>query len=187
MNKNEYKIIFLDRDGVINQSPGDERYVNSYKEFKFIEGSIEGIKKLYLKGYKIFIISNQSGVSKGLYTKKDLEAINDLIVKQLRKYKVSLSGIYYCTHNPQDNCNCRKPKTGLLEKAVSELGVKPKWSIFIGDTFKDMKAAVKFGAKAVLVLSGKEKIANRNSWEFEPEYIFKDLLAAATYISANYE
>ena len=89
MNKNEYKTIFLDRDGVINESPGDERYVNSYKEFKFIEGSIAGIKKLYEKGYKIFIISNQAGVSKGLYTKQDLEDINDLIAAQLDKYKVS--------------------------------------------------------------------------------------------------
>ena len=187
MSKNDYKTIFLDRDGVINQSPGDERYVNNYKEFKFIDGSIEGIKTLYEKGYKIFIISNQAGVSKGLYTEKDLEEINSLIIKELEKYKVSLSGIYYCTHHPEANCNCRKPKTGLLEKAVTKLGVKPKYSFFIGDTFKDMKAAVKFGAKAVLVLSGKEKIANRDSWEFEPDYIFEDLLTAATYISSNYE
>jgi D-glycero-D-manno-heptose 1,7-bisphosphate phosphatase len=180
------KVIFIDRDGVINKYPGDRRYVCSWSEFKFIPGSIEGLKKLAAKGFKIFIISNQAGVTKGLYTQKDLDTITSRMVKHLKKEGVLIDGVYYCTHQEQDNCSCRKPKTGLLHKAVSEAKLSPQVSIFIGDSFRDMQAARDFGAKKVLVLSGKEKIANRKNWEFEPDYVFDNLLLAAYYICEHY-
>jgi len=182
----ELGVVFLDRDGVINEYPGHRRYVTNQQEFKFIPGSIEGIKKLRRCGFKLFVISNQAGVAKGLYSQDDLEKINRKMLVQLEKEGVQLSGIYYCTHHPEDECSCRKPKLGLLEKAISDLGAKPKISFFIGDSFLDMAAALSFGAKAMLVLSGKEKISNRNNWEFTPDYIFEDLLSAANYLCAHY-
>jgi D-glycero-D-manno-heptose 1,7-bisphosphate phosphatase len=180
------RVVFIDRDGVINQYPGDGHYVSSVKEFKFIPGSLEGIRKLYEKGFKVVVISNQSGVAKGLYDCQELEKINKKIRRELKRNRVELSGIYYCPHNPEDNCSCRKPKTGLLTQAISELKIKPMISLFVGDSFKDMNTAIAFGAKPVLVLSGREKISNRSKWEFEPDYIFDNLLLAAHYICAHY-
>ena len=180
------RVIFLDRDGVINEFPGDSKYVNNRQEFKFISGSIEGIKKLDKCGFKIAIISNQAGVSKGLYSRKDLEEINDEIITQLENKGVKISGIYYCTHHPGDGCDCRKPKVGLLRRAISDLGVKPDETFFIGDSFKDMRAALNFKAKSILVLSGKEKVSNRSEWEFEPDYVFENLCVAADYLCSHY-
>lgn len=180
------KVVFLDRDGVINEYPGDRNYVTSVKNFNFIPGSIEGIKKLKEKGFKIFVVSNQAGVAKGLYSLKDLDKINKKLLKALKSKGASVDGIYYCIHRNEDECICRKPKTGLLDQAVSAAQIKPEVSFFIGDSFRDMKAAKEFGAKPVLVLSGKEKISNRTDWEFEPDYIFDNLLLAAHYICSHY-
>ncbi|UCG35527.1 MAG: D-glycero-beta-D-manno-heptose 1,7-bisphosphate 7-phosphatase [Candidatus Omnitrophota bacterium] len=180
------KVIFLDRDGVINKYPGDREYIKNVKEFSFIAGSIEGIKKLKEKGFKLFVVSNQAGVAKGIYSKKNLDQIDQKMLRTLKKYSAQIDAVYYCTHREEDDCGCRKPKAGLLHKILSDLNIKPEISFFIGDSFRDMKAAQSFGAKTVLLLSGKEKISNRNSWEFEPDYIFDNLLLAAHYICSHY-
>ena len=132
------------------------------------------------------MISNQAGVEKGIYSQKTLDDIDNKMIRELKKHKTSLDGIYYCTHRQEANCLCRKPKTGLMHKALKDLNKTPKVSIFVGDSFKDMQAAKEFGAKPVLVLSGKEKISNRNKWEFEPDYIFDNLLIASYYICSHY-
>ncbi len=180
------KIVFLDRDGVINEYPGYTNYVNNWREFKFIPGSIEAIKKLNACGFKLYVISNQAGVSKGLYTQEDLDEINENMSKAFKAQGAGVKGIYYCTHLKSDNCACRKPKIGLLKQAVLDLGVNPEISFFIGDSFVDMGAARCFGAKSVLVLSGKEKISNRDQWEFEPDHIFDDLKSAVDYLCTYY-
>lgn len=181
------KVVFLDRDGVINEYPGECRYVTHHKEFKLIPGSAQGIKKLKEKGFKIFVVSNQAGVAKGFYSEKDLRHIDKKLLKLLKKNGVSVDGVYYCLHKDEDKCDCRKPKTGLLDKALAVAGITPEISFFVGDSFIDMKTAKAFGAKSILVLSGKEKIANRINWEFEPDYIFDNLLLAAHYICSHYD
>jgi len=180
------KVIFLDRDGVINEYPGHTKYVNNWQEFKFIPGSIEGMKKLNACGFKLCIVSNQGGISKGLFTQQDLDEIDENMLKEFKIQEAEVEGIYYCTHLKSDNCDCRKPKTGLLKQAVSNLGANPGISFFIGDSFMDMEAARCFGAKSMLVLSGKEEISNRDQWEFEPDHIFDDLKSAADYLCAHY-
>lgn len=180
------KVVFLDRDGVINEYPGDKRYVNNWREFKFIPGSVEAIKKLNKSGFNIFIVSNQAGVAKGIYSRKDLDEIDRRMMKQLKKSGADVKGIHYCVHHPDENCSCRKPKVGLLEEAVSGLKEKPEISFFIGDSFYDMKAALSFGAKSILVFSGKEKLSNRSNWEFEPDYLFDNLLVAADFLCSRY-
>jgi len=180
------KVVFLDRDGVINEYPGHGEYVTHHREFKFIPGSIEGIKKLREKGFKIFVVSNQAGVNKGLYSQKDLDAITKKMLQGFKRKGVAVDGIYYCTHGSEDNCNCRKPRTGLLEKAIENCAHKAKFTFFVGDSFRDMNAARSFKAKTILVLSGREKISNRRNWEFEPDYIFDNLLLAAHYLCAHY-
>ena len=180
------KVDFLDRDGVINKYPGDTNYVNNWSEFKFIPGSIEGIKKLNSCGFKLCVVSNQAGVSKGLYNQEDLDEINENMIKELKAQRARVDGIYYCTHAKLDNCDCRKPKTGLLRQAVLDLDMPLESSFLIGDSFMDMMAARCFGAKTVLVLSGKEKLSNRSQWKFEPDHIFLDLKSAADYLCIHY-
>ncbi|MBD3264970.1 MAG: HAD-IIIA family hydrolase [Candidatus Omnitrophica bacterium] len=180
------KVVFLDRDGVINIYPGEGRYVNKWGEFSFIPGSIEGIRKLNEKGFKVFVVSNQAGVAKGLYTFKDLLYINKKMTGVLKKQGAFLEGIHYCIHQEGQECSCRKPKTGLLQRALKESKTNPRISFLVGDSLKDIKTAVNFGAKSILVLSGKEKIANRNKWDVEPDYIFDNLLVAAYYICSHY-
>lgn len=180
------KVVFLDRDGVINKYPGDTQYVSSIEEFEFIGGSIEGVRKFNEKGFKVFIVSNQAGVSKGVYSHQDLDKITRKMQAAFKKKKVFVDAVYYCLHREEDNCSCRKPKTGLLDKSLADFKIKPSESFFIGDSFIDMETAVNFGAKSVLVLSGKEKISNRSNWKFEPEYIFDNLLIAAHYICTRY-
>ena len=179
------KVVFIDRDGVINKYPGPRKYVTDVKDFEFVPGSIEGIRKLKEKGFKIFVVSNQAGVSKGLYTEDDLDQMNKKLLATLKRRKASVEGIYYCTHKDGDNCSCRKPKTGLLDKIVSDFSLSPNKMFFIGDSFRDMKTGKDFGAKTILVLSGQEKIANRRDWEFEPDYIFDNLLLAAHYLCSH--
>lgn len=180
------KVIFLDRDGVINEYPGDGKYVTRWEEFKFIPGSKQAIREFNQAGFKVFVISNQAGVSKGIYSFQDLQVITRKMIASLKKEKAHLDGVYYCPHQEKDNCNCRKPKDGLLKKALSEFRIKPKISFFIGDSFLDMKAAKNFGIKGVLLLSGKEKMTNRKNWEFTPDYIFDNLLSASRYICSHY-
>lgn len=180
------KIVFLDRDGVVNYYPGEGKYVTHQRDFKLIPGSIEAIKKMKKAGFKIYIVSNQSGVSKGLYSEKTLKKINRKLNFFLWLHKTSIDGIYYCTHKDEDNCPCRKPKTGLLKKAIEDTAEEIESSFLIGDSFVDMKTAKNFGTKTILLLSGKEKIRNRPNWQFEPDYIFDNLLLAANFLLNNY-
>ena len=180
------KSVFLDRDGVINRYPGDHNYVNNWKEFHFIPGSIQAIKMLNASGFKLFVISNQAGVAKGLYSLEDLDYINKKMNAAFKKHGAHVNGIYYCTHHPDGGCSCRKPKPGLLIEAITKANIEPKTSFFVGDSFIDMKTGSDFGAKTVLVLSGREKISNRSNWKFEPDYIFDNLLITAHYLSSRY-
>lgn len=173
------KVVFLDRDGVINQYPGDAEYIKNWGEFKFIPKSIDGIKILRQKDFKIFVISNQAGVGKGLYSQQDLELLTQNMHKALKEQGTSVDKVYYCTHKKEANCSCRKPKTGLLENALAEFNIKPNKVYFIGDSFIDMNTARNFSIPTILVLSGKEQLTNRSNWPFEPDYIFPNLFSAA--------
>jgi len=180
------KVVFLDRDGVINEYPGDRNYVTCWDEFRFIPNSIEAIKLFKKHNYKVFVASNQAGVAKGLYSKKELDYITDNMLENIRGRGADLDGVYYCMHRDEDNCGCRKPKPGLFIKALGTLEGKPDVCFVIGDSFRDMKAARAAGCRTVLVFSGKEKLENRGNWEFEPDYVFGGLLEAARYLCSNY-
>jgi len=181
------KAVFLDRDGVINKYPGDKEYVKSWEEFQFLPGAQNALRKLTDKGFKIFVISNQAGVSKGVYSKDSLDSITENMLKDFKGRGIDISGVYYCTHKDEDNCPCRKPKTGLIDMAVAKLKgegrkIELLESYFIGDTLKDMEAGKKAGLKTVLVFSGKEKPENEHSWHINPDFTARDLPEAVDII-----
>lgn len=177
------KVVFLDRDGVINAYPGDNDYVKSWEEFHFLPGVKQALKKLSDAQFKIFVISNQAGVSKGIYSQQTLDLITENMLRELKRDGVSIGGVYYCVHKPVDNCSCRKPKTGLIEKAIAQLKGKREvfdsaQSYFIGDSLMDIEAGKNAALKTVLIFSGKENPQNKDKWHIFPDYTFADLSEA---------
>lgn len=179
------KVIFIDRDGVINKDPGgwtEHNYVTRWEDFKFLPNSIEAIKALTDNGYEIVLVSNQAGVNKGYYSRAELDEVNSRMLSKIKSSGGRIAKTYYCVHQDSDNCDCRKPKTGLLKKAEKELKVSARDAFFIGDARVDVEAAKRARMKAVLVLSGKTDLEDVAEWETKPDHIFKDLLEAVNFI-----
>jgi len=184
MSKSNH-VIFIDRDGVINKDPGGwtrYNYVTRWKDFIFLPNAIKALKKLNDAGYDIVVASNQAGISKGYYSKKQLDRVNQKMIKEIEKKGVSLKKVYYCLHQDSDNCDCRKPKTGLFKQAERELGVKATGNYFVGDGKTDIEAGKKMNMKTVLVLSGKTDLKEVGSWPVKPDHIFKDLSEAVNFV-----
>jgi histidinol-phosphate phosphatase family protein len=181
------KVIFLDRDGVINEYPGDADYVKSWQEFRFLPSAKEALKKLNQAGFLLHVISNQAGINKGIYTQENLDRITANMVRELAEQGVKVSGVHYCTHKEEEKCSCRKPKTGLVEKVLTELKsqgtpIRLDESYFIGDTLRDIETGKKAGLKTILVFSGKEKPQSQSLWPIRPDFTAHDLSEAATII-----
>lgn len=166
------KAVFLDRDGTINEDYG---YVYKIQDFNFIKNSIEGIKLLYENNYKIYVVTNQSGVSRGYYTIEDLKRINIYLEKKLNENGIMIEDILYCTHLPNENCLCRKPKTGLIKDLLINKINKHK-SYVIGDKITDIGLANNAGLKSILI---SKKL---NFSDPRPDYICENLLDAANKI-----
>ncbi|RKY31221.1 MAG: Clp protease [Candidatus Omnitrophota bacterium] len=176
------KAIFLDRDGVINKYPGDGKYVTSWKEFHFLPKAKSALRKLHENDFKIFVVSNQAGVNKGLLSRQALDDITERMLNEIKKSKGEIKGVYYCTHRQEDNCSCRKPKAGLILGAQKKYHIDLKKTYFIGDTIRDVQTAKAAGCKAILLLSGKEKISNRKNWPLKPDHIFPSLYDSIEFI-----
>lgn len=139
------KAVFLDRDGVINIDHG---YVYQKEDFEWIPGVLESCKKLTDLGYLLVIITNQSGIARGFYTEEALNRLNDWVKDEFARAKAPLSGIFYCPHHPSEgnepyrkDCDCRKPKPGLILQAQESLDIDLSCSVFFGDKKSDMLAA----------------------------------------------
>lgn len=179
------KIIFIDRDGVINKDPGGwtkYSYVTDPRDFYFLPDVLSAIKMLTEYKYKIIVISNQAGVGKGHFTKADLDRVNDYMLKEIEMYGGKISGVYYCIHRKEENCDCRKPKTGLLRMALSDINADVENTYIIGDTERDIEAGKSFGIKTILVLSGKTNSEDVGGWSIKPDEIKRDLKEAVDFI-----
>lgn len=144
------KAIFLDRDGVINKEIG--RYVYNINDFVFNEGIFEKLKEFHNQGYLFIVISNQGGVAKGIYSKYDVETLNQHIFREFKKHDIEIAEIYYCPHHPDyTNCICRKPNSLLIEKAIARFNIDKSKSYFIGDMNRDIEAAFNAEIKGVKI------------------------------------
>ena len=176
------KAIFLDRDGVINRDPGFGDYIKSWEEFQFLPGAIEAIKKLNENGYEILVISNQAGVGRGIYSQGSLDEITRNMLREIETQGGRIKSISYCTHLPDEGCNCRKPKIGLIERATKGLDIDFKNTYFIGDSRLDVGAGRNLGSKTILLLTGKEDPDDVKNWEIRPDVIKKDLKEAVEWV-----
>ena len=179
------KVIFLDRDGVINEFPGHGNYVTKVKDFRFVPGALEAIRKLTEQGYTLFVISNQAGVGKGIYSKNKLNRITRFMLKHVNRHQGKIKEIFYCTHRSDVGCDCRKPEIGSIKKALQSLNrnlTHAKGAFFVGDTDLDMMAGHNAGCQTIFVLSGKEKLRSINRWKVKPDFITRDLREACEII-----
>lgn len=187
MAKKQHKVIFLDRDGVINVDPefiNEYMYVTKWEEFKFIPRVKRAIKRLTDNGYSIYVISNQAGVGKGYFTKKALSDITGKMQAEIEKAGGKIAGAYYCPHRKEQECACRKPKTGLFKKALKKGRIDFKDTYFIGDNIRDVVAGHAIGCRTILVLSGKTKRADVRGAKLEarPDFIKRDLYEAVELV-----
>ncbi|MDI6781124.1 MAG: D-glycero-beta-D-manno-heptose 1,7-bisphosphate 7-phosphatase [bacterium] len=147
------RAVFLDRDGVINKKlEGD--YVKSYDEFSFLPGVIDAIKKIKQKGLMVIIITNQSGIGRGIMSEDDLINVHEQMLAELKKNGVTIDAIYYCPHSPDNGCDCRKPKDGLFKQALMDFNIDMRNSWMIGDEQKDVEAGEKAGCQTYLLSKG---------------------------------
>jgi D,D-heptose 1,7-bisphosphate phosphatase len=147
-----YKAIFLDRDGVINHNK--EYYTYRIDDVIINKGIIESLRLFIQNQFKIFVITNQSGIAKGVYTHAEVEQVHQYMQNQFREFGVDVTAFYYCPHHPDvGKCICRKPDSLLIEKAIARFDIDKGQSHFIGDSARDIQAAEKAGVKGHLIHS----------------------------------
>ena len=149
------KAIFLDRDGTINIEKG---YLYKIADFEFIDGMPLAIQRWNKLGFLVIVVTNQAGIARGYYKEKDVEILHMYINEELSKYNAHIDKFYYCPHHPTEgkgkylkDCNCRKPKTGLFERAIEENDIDISESYLFGDKNSDLEAGKKLGIKSFLV------------------------------------
>lgn len=186
MTKSPRKVVFIDRDGVINVDLW--KYVETWKEFRFEKGALEGLKVLADKGFDIFIISNQAGVGDGIFSEAAMWQVHEKMIAAMAKRDIKIRGARYCIHSKKARCDCRKPKTQLLEKAVANITFDKHKTYFVGDKLSDLEAGKNFGVKTILVRTGygpdTEKKLTKKLW---PDHIVNDLRDAAPIILSAFK
>ena len=147
------KLIILDRDGVINED--SDHYVRSAEQWIPIEGSIEAIAMLSHAGYTVVIATNQSGLARGYFDEQALMAMHNKMQRLVLEKGGRINGIYFCPHDPDDHCTCRKPNNGMIEQILQDYHASPEQTWVIGDSLRDLQAGVKSHCNIALVLTGK--------------------------------
>jgi len=174
---NNIKAVFLDRDGTIIVDKGYEYRIS---ELKFIPNSLKALKQLKDSGYKLFLVFGQSGIGRGIYTKEHLKTFMKHFFEECEKENVKFVDVVYCEHSPQDNCDCRKPKTLMVDTLIKKYSLNPKNCWNIGDKTADIKMGEIVGCKNILVKTG--KAGKDGEYEIDPDFVAEDLYAAVNYL-----
>jgi len=171
-------VIVLDRDGTIVV---DQGYLNDPAGLTFLPGAQDGLRAMHRYGYRLVVITNQSGIGRGLQSLDRLEKMNDRLREMVADAGASLEGIYFCPHVPDDHCDCRKPAQGLLLRAAAELGFALSSVVVVGDRDSDIELGHRAGAPAILISSTPPETARPS----QPDIVVADLLQAAQAIYRN--
>jgi len=176
--------VFVDRDGTINVNATRGDFVKRPEDLRFLPGAARALRRLKEAGYLLVVYTNQSGVGRGVMTSADVDSVNARLAEVLAEAGAPLDGVYYCPHVDADDCECRKPKPGLLLRAASELGIDLSRSWGLGDGARDLEAARAAGCRVVLV-HGDSYPGQREAGEaLSPEASVPDLAAAADVVLA---
>jgi D-glycero-D-manno-heptose 1,7-bisphosphate phosphatase len=187
-----HSAVFLDRDGTINEQMG---YVNHISRFVLLPGVVEAINRLNTNAVPVFVVTNQSGLARGYFPPELLAEVHEKMKQLFDASGVKVDGIYVCPHHPEAkeevyrlNCDCRKPKPGLLYQAAAEHGIDLTESYVVGDRWSDLKAAAEVKAKGVLVLTGYGRGEYNYigpSQKIRPDYVAENLNLAVEWILAD--
>jgi D-glycero-D-manno-heptose 1,7-bisphosphate phosphatase len=181
------KLVFLDRDGVINHDSDD--FIKSPEEWHAIDGSMEAISSLCKAGFVVAIVTNQSGIGRKLYDLATLTKIHEKMHTQITNQGGKISALAFCPHLPTDDCNCRKPKTGMIDDIKNQLGISEvSKSYFVGDTIKDIETAKNIQAIPILVKTGKGErtLASLKKDNIDVDFfVVDDLISASKIILQN--
>lgn len=177
------RVVFLDRDGVINQESPE--YIKNRAEFKFIPGSLEAICCLSQEGFDIIIITNQSVIGRKMVTPDGLLQIHAKLRQEVKKGGGCIKDIFYCPHLPQDQCNCRKPKPDLIFQAKEKYNINLGSTIMVGDSTKDIQCAINAGCGTTVLVqtgNGRKALKELAADHIIPDHIALNLEQAASWI-----
>jgi len=174
--------VFLDRDGTVTEEVG---YLNHVSRFRLLAGVGEAIGRLNQASVPVIVVTNQSGVGRGYFPEQLVRDVHERLKMELLKVGARLDAVYYCPHVSADECNCRKPRTGMLEQAARELRLDLKSSFVVGDRHSDVELAHRVGARSILVRTGYgegELAWHAKNWPRQPEVVAADLFDAVSWI-----
>jgi len=179
------KAAFVDRDGTLNVNID---YLSDPAGYRLYPGAAEGLRLLREKGFLIIVVTNQSGIGRGIFDEETLQRIHDRMGSDLARGGASIDALYFCPHTPEDRCDCRKPGTAMFERAIREHGIDPERSVVIGDMKMDIEAGRRVGARTVLVPEPKNRektLQDLEGWGFWPDFVGKDFLSAVHWVLEN--
>ncbi|MDH3647103.1 MAG: D-glycero-beta-D-manno-heptose 1,7-bisphosphate 7-phosphatase [Gammaproteobacteria bacterium] len=179
----DLKLVVLDRDGTINRDSAN--YIKSAAEWKALPHSLEAIAQLCHAGWTVCVASNQSGIGRGLFTIVDLHEIHAKMQSEIESFGGHIAGFYFCPHTPDDDCDCRKPKPGLLHEIAARFGVDMTDVPVIGDSERDLQAAEAVGARPILVRTGNGRRELREHYKDGEVEVYGDLAAAVSALLAE--
>jgi D-glycero-D-manno-heptose 1,7-bisphosphate phosphatase len=174
--------VFLDRDGTITEEVG---YLNHLSRYRLLDRGADAIRRLNEAKLSVIVVTNQSGVGRGYFPEQVVRDVHEKMIAELRKSGARIDGVYYCPHIAADQCDCRKPKTGMLEQAAREHHLDVKRSFVVGDRFGDIELAHRCGARSILVRTGYgegELAWHAKSWPRQPDFVAADLADAVEWI-----
>jgi D-glycero-D-manno-heptose 1,7-bisphosphate phosphatase len=175
------KLIVLDRDGVINHD--SDLYIKSPEEWIPIPGSLDAIARLNQWGYRVVVCTNQSGIGRGLFGMDTLNAIHEKMIRAVAHAGGSIDAVFFCPHTNTDACNCRKPKPGMLMEIAARYNLKLAGVPVVGDSLRDLEAAVAVDAQPILVLTGKGKKTEKDPALPSHSFVFPDLASAVAHLT----
>jgi len=183
------RAVFIDRDGTLSEEVG---YINHVSRFRLFPYASSAIKHLNENGWLAIVITNQAGVARGYFSEDTIHAVHDAMTNELKRKGAQLDAIYYCAHHPSVgeppyrlDCDCRKPKPGLISRAVNDFGINLEESWMVGDRYSDVELARNAGINSMFVMSGYgrgEWEHQRPNWTEQPDLVAEDLLGAVRLI-----
>jgi D-glycero-D-manno-heptose 1,7-bisphosphate phosphatase len=174
--------VFLDRDGTIAEEVGYLNHASRFRMFPFVAAAI---RRLNEAGLPVVVVTNQSGVGRGYFPESLVRSVNELMEKQLAAQGAHIDAIYYCPHTSADSCDCRKPKTGMLDRAAREHALELGRSFIVGDRYGDIELAHNVRGRGILVRTGYgegELAWHSAKWPVPPDFVADDLSKAADWI-----
>ena len=177
------RLVILDRDGVINHDSPE--FIKSPAEWKPLPGSLEAIARLNRAGYRVVVVSNQSGLSRRVLDIEALNLVHEKMHRQVQEVGGAIDAIFFCPHGPRDACRCRKPKPGLLLDIANRLNLSLTGVPAVGDSARDLEAAQAVSARPMLVLTGNGRATLQSIEKRQQVEVYADLAAVADTLVAE--